>query len=96
MTRLLAEADRLLTAEGSLCVVSITHGETPVPRLVTWVWTQLHALEPRLLGGCRPLNLHAHLPATRWRIVYSRVIARFGIPSAVLVATKQWEGDAER
>lgn len=95
MTRLLAEADRLLAAEGSLCLVSITHGETPAPRLLTWLWTQLHALEPRLLGGCRPLNLQTHLPSTRWRISYSRVIARFGIPSAVLVASKQSGKDAE-
>jgi ubiquinone/menaquinone biosynthesis C-methylase UbiE len=95
MTRLLAEADRLLTAKGSLCLVSITHGETPVPRLVTWLWSQLHALEPRLLGGCRPLNLHTHLSSARWRIAYSQVITRFSIPSAVLVATKQLEGDAE-
>jgi ubiquinone/menaquinone biosynthesis C-methylase UbiE len=95
MTRLLAEADRLLTAEGSLCLVSITHGETPVPRLVTWLWSQLHALEPRLLGGCRPLNLHTYLSSAHWRIAYSQVITRFGIPSAVLVAAKQLEGDAE-
>jgi cyclopropane fatty-acyl-phospholipid synthase-like methyltransferase len=95
MTRLLAEADRLLAAEGSLCLVSITHGETPLPRLVTGAWAQLHALEPRLLGGCRPLNLHTCLPSARWRVAYSQVITRFGIPSAVLVATKQWERDTE-
>jgi hypothetical protein len=94
MTRLFVEADRLLVAEGSPCV-SITHGETPVPRLVTWAWKQLHALEPRLLGGCRPLNLQSHLSTTHWRIAYSRVITRFGIPSAVLVATKQVGENAE-
>jgi ubiquinone/menaquinone biosynthesis C-methylase UbiE len=95
MVRLLAEADRLLATDGSLCLVSITHGVTPVPRLVTWVWTQLHALEPRLLGGCRPLNLHTCVPITRWRFDYFQVIRRFGIPSAVLVATKQSGGDDE-
>jgi len=35
------------------------------------------------------------LSSARWRIAYSRVITRFGIPSAVLVATKQWEGVAK-
>jgi cyclopropane fatty-acyl-phospholipid synthase-like methyltransferase len=92
MARLLAEADRLLADDGSLCLVSITHGVTPVPRLVTWVWTQLHALQPRLLGGCRPLDLGACVPSTRWRFEYSQVITRFGIPSAVLVATRQSGG----
>lgn len=89
MGRLLAEADRLLAPDGSLCLVSITRGSTPLPRLVTWIWTQLHALAPRLLGGCRPLELHTCLPSTRWHIDYAQVITRFGIPSEVIVAAKQ-------
>lgn len=89
MTRLLTEADRLLAPDGSLCLVSITRGKTPLPRLVTWLWTQLHTLEPRLLGGCRPLELCDYVPINRWQITYSQVITRFGIPSGVLVATKQ-------
>jgi SAM-dependent methyltransferase len=95
MGYLLTEAERLLVADGSLCLVSITRGSTPLPRLVAWVWTQLHALEPRLLGGCRPLDLHTCLPATRWHIDYAQVITRFGIPSEVLVASKKPGGDAD-
>ena len=95
MGYLLTEADRLLASDGSLCLVSITRGETPLPRLVTWIWTQLHALEPRLLGGCRPLDLHTCLPPTRWHIDYSQVITRFGIPSEVLVAGKRSGGDED-
>jgi hypothetical protein len=92
---LLTEADRLLGADGSLCLVSITQGSTPLPRLVTWIWTQLHALEPRLLGGCRPVELCDSLPTTRWHIDYTRVITRFGIPSEVLVALKQPGNDKD-
>jgi ubiquinone/menaquinone biosynthesis C-methylase UbiE len=95
MGHLLTEADRLLAADGLLCLVSITQGSTPLPRLVTWMWTQLHALEPRLLGGCRPVELCDTLPITRWQIDYTQVITRLGIPSEVLVASKKAGGDED-
>jgi ubiquinone/menaquinone biosynthesis C-methylase UbiE len=93
VARLLAEAHRLLAPDGSLCLISITRGATPLPRLVTWLWTQLHAVEPRLLGGCRPLELCDYIPTTCWRMDYTQVITRFGIPSEVVVATKQSSAD---
>jgi ubiquinone/menaquinone biosynthesis C-methylase UbiE len=95
MGHLLAEADRLLVADGLMCLVSITQGSTLLPHLVTWLWTQFHALEPRLLGGCRLLELCDYMPTTRWQIDYTRVITRFGIPSEVLVASKKPSGNED-
>jgi hypothetical protein len=93
MARLLAEADRLLMADGSLCLISITRGTTPLPRHLTWLWKQLHAVEPRLLSGCRPLELCDYIPTIRWCMDYTQVITRFGIPSEIVVATKQSGAD---
>lgn len=87
--QLLSEAHRLLVAEGRLCLVSLTRGSTPLVRLVTWSWRRLHALEPLLVGGCRPLELLDCLPDTRWYIDYAQVITRFGVPSEVVVASKK-------
>jgi len=92
MAQLLAEAHRLLVAAGRLCLVSLTHGSTPLARLVTRTWTRIHTLEPRLVGGCRPVELCDCLPDTRWHIDYAQVITRFGIPSEVVVASKQSGG----
>jgi ubiquinone/menaquinone biosynthesis C-methylase UbiE len=86
---LLAEAHRLLVAGGSLCLVSLTRGSTRLSRLVTWTWTHLHALDPRLVGGCRPLELRDYLPGTDFHLDYAQVITRFGISSEVVVASKQ-------
>jgi len=87
--QLLAEAHRLLSDEGRVCLVSLTRGATPLARLVTWSWTRLHALEPRFVGGCRPLDLRDCLPHTRWHCDYAQVITRFGVPSEIVVAAKQ-------
>ena len=87
--QLLAEARRLLVADGRLCLVSLTRGSTPLARLVTSTWTRLHGLDPRLVGGCRPLELRDCLPDTGFHLDYARVVTRFGIPSEVVVASKQ-------
>jgi ubiquinone/menaquinone biosynthesis C-methylase UbiE len=90
--QLLAEAHRLLAPEGRLCLVSLTRGSIPLVRLVTWVWTRIHALQPRLVGGCRPVELLDCLPGTHWRVDYARVITRFGVPSEFVVAAKRRDG----
>ncbi len=95
MAQLLAEARRLLVANGRLCLVSLTRGSTVLSRLVTWSWTRLHALEPRLVGGCRPLALRDYLPNTGFHIDYAQVITRFGVPSEVVVASKQSSEDED-
>jgi SAM-dependent methyltransferase len=88
IAQLLAEAHRPRAADGRLCLVSLTRGSTVPSRLVTWAWTGLHALEPRLLGGCRPLELRDGLPHTHWQVDYAQVVTRFGIPSEVVVASR--------
>ncbi len=95
MAQLLAEAHRLLVADGRLCLVSLTRGSTPLARLVTWTWTRIHALEPRLVGGCRPVELRDCLPHTGFHIDYAQVITRFGIPSEVVIASKQSSEDED-
>jgi len=87
--QLLAEAHRLLVAGGRLCLVSLTRGSTRLSRLVTWSWTRLHALSPWLVGGCRPLELRDYLPGTGFHPDYTQVVTRFGVPSEVVVASKQ-------
>jgi SAM-dependent methyltransferase len=84
---LLSEAHRLLIPEGHLCLVSLTHGATEVARLVTGLWTRVHAQWPALVGGCRPLSLRPWLPVTHWQVGYRNVVTAFGIPSEVIIAS---------
>ena len=84
---LLSEAHRLLIPEGHLCLVSLTHGATGVARLVTGLWTRVHARWPALVGGCRPLSLRPWLPVTHWQVEYRNVVTAFGIPSEVIIAS---------
>ena len=93
IARVLSEAHRLLVDDGHLCLVSLTHGSTPLVRLVTWSWTRLHGLDPRLVGGCRPLELCDCLPGAAFHPDYVHVVTPFGVPSEVVVASKQSDGD---
>lgn len=91
ITILLDEAHRLLAPEGYLCLVNLTRGTTLPARLVTGLWSRAHALRPALLGGCRPLQLLEFLPETLWQVAYTNLVTAFGVPSEIVIASKQPE-----
>lgn len=83
---LLNEAHRLLREDGLLCLASLTRGETFLSSFVSWSWQCIHSVRPKILGGCRPIELRKFLPAEKWQVVYRNVVKKFGITSEVLVA----------
>jgi len=84
---LMAEAHRILRPGGLACLVGLTHGASPLSRLVSRAWTGVHAVWPKLLGGCRPIEIRRALPADAWAIRHHAVLGAFGISSEVVVAT---------
>lgn len=83
----LAEARRLLTPGGRLCVTGITRGPGAVSGVVMGLWSLLHRLSPRLVGGCRPLEVASRLSQRRWQLLHRSVVVARGVASEVLVAT---------
>jgi len=86
IARALAECRRLLAPGGRLCLAGITFGDTPLSRLVSWGWTRVHALSPRLVGGCRPLRMNDRLSADRWTLRHDETVVVRGVASEILVA----------
>jgi ubiquinone/menaquinone biosynthesis C-methylase UbiE len=86
--RFFAEAQRTLTPQGRLCLVSLTRGVNFPSRIVSSLWTVLFNLRPAIVGGCRPIHPEAFIEAGRWRVVHRRVLAPFAVPSEVLVLDK--------
>lgn len=84
----LAEAHRALVPGGKLCLTSLWRGDRGIRRFTAWCWERLYAVSPSLLGGCRPLSLLDDLADSRWRIDTHVLIAPFGLPSGVVVATR--------
>jgi hypothetical protein len=87
----LKEAHRVLVADGLLCVVGMTQGQGAVSRAVCAAWSGLHALNPHLVGGCRPLRVKEFLDADEWRVKHSEVLCAWGVCSEVVAA--KVEGD---
>lgn len=86
--QLLQEAWRILSDDGLVGLVSLTHGFTPISRLVGRVWTAIHAFRPKLVGGCRPIAISEFVTGPNWSICYHGRFSSFGVPSEVLVAKK--------
>ncbi len=82
----LRKAGRVLVPGGLLCLASLTFGQTPLSRLVCHSWTAFHSWNPRLVGGCRPLELTAFV-GPEWRILHREVVCTLGICTEVLIAT---------
>ena len=81
-----AEARRVLAPGGLLCLCGLTGGATPLARLVTTVWRSVHAINPKWVGGCRPMSLTRFVEDADWQIVHHGVVTRRGISSEVLIA----------
>lgn len=82
----LSEARRVLTAEGKLCLVSLTQGEAIASKLISSLWSGIFHMHAPLVGGCRPIRLEPIIRQQSWTIEYRNLVTRFAVPSEVLIA----------
>jgi ubiquinone/menaquinone biosynthesis C-methylase UbiE len=85
---LLVEAHRVMSPGGLLGLVSLTHGQTSISRVIAGVWTGVYYFSPSLVGGCRPIQLREFAVKSMWRVRHTRVVTHFGLSSEVLVAQR--------
>jgi ubiquinone/menaquinone biosynthesis C-methylase UbiE len=87
----LADAWRVLSPGGLLCLVSATHGRTRGERVVMGLAARLHSLSPTLVGGCRAIDLSAFLERESWRLIHHDVVSKWSVTSEVMVASPRHE-----
>jgi ubiquinone/menaquinone biosynthesis C-methylase UbiE len=88
ITAVLREAHRILQPGGLLCLTSLSPGSGPASRFVVALWSGWHRLNPRLVLGCRPLELLGHLSSSQWKVRQHLKIAPFALPSEVVIAQR--------
>ena len=91
----LVEARRLLSTDGLLCVASLTPGSSGAPALVSRVWTALWQRAPKMVGGCRPVQLLEMLGG-EWSIRHRSVIPAIGLRIEIIVAAPTTIGSTRR
>ena len=84
--QVMREAHRILKPGGLLCVTSLTRGETSLARIVSSSWHGVWRVAPRLVGGCRPIDLEPLLENGQWTDLSTYVIQSWGFPSQLMVA----------
>jgi ubiquinone/menaquinone biosynthesis C-methylase UbiE len=84
--KVLDEAHRLLVPGGLACLASLTNGQSTVSRLISRGWQGISRVAPRLVGGCRPIDLRRLFDSDSWSVDEDVVIESWGVPCQVLVA----------
>lgn len=85
---LLAEAHRVLAPGGRLGLVGLSWGRGRLGALVSRLWSAIHRLDARLVGGCRPIAALDYLAPSRWQIEYRNVVSPWGVSSEIVVARR--------
>lgn len=85
--QVLGEAHRILCRDGKLCVATLTEGATLISRVLISLWKCIYTVNPRLVGGCRPLRVVALLDRDDWRIEHTSVVSSWGICSEIVIAS---------
>jgi hypothetical protein len=86
---LIDEAARVLVPGGLLALVSLTEGTTTASRTLSSGWRALAERWPRLVGGCRPIDLRELIAEPAWSLMHCEVVVRFAVPSQVLIARRR-------
>ena len=82
------EAYRALRPGGLLALASLTPGSTPPSRALAGLWKGLWRIDPRVVGGCRPVELAALIAPERWRVCDRLTVTRSALSSEVLIAER--------
>ncbi len=82
----LGEAQRILALNGLLCLTGLTFGEGVFSKAWTAFWNLRFDLNPKWVGGCRPVALTEFLSG--WELVHHNVVTTRGISSEVVVGRK--------
>ena len=83
----LREAKRVLKPSGLLCLTGLTHGKGLISKVWTAFWDLRFDLNPKWVGGCRPVALTEFLDG--WDVLHHNVVVARGISSEVVVANKK-------
>jgi hypothetical protein len=78
--RILDDAHRLLLPGGRLCLSSLTSGQARVGRGVARAWSALWLFAPRIVGGCRPIDITELLNPDQWSILENTIVESWGVP----------------
>lgn len=85
----LREAHRMLRPGGLLCLTGLSTGVGPLSRAVAGIWSWVQALQPSLVGGCRPVDVLPLLDEALWEVRHHAKVVAMGVTSEVLVAKRR-------
>jgi ubiquinone/menaquinone biosynthesis C-methylase UbiE len=75
----------LLRSKGKMVFLSLTEGVSLSSRLLVNLWKQTYKMNPRICGGCLPIDLHSLAEQAGLPILHHEIIVQLAVPSEILV-----------
>jgi len=88
ITALVDEMARLVAPGGLVGVAGPAGGRAPPRRPVSGAWRGRPPRPPRLVGGCRPLDVLPFFAGPEWRIDHASALQTYGLTSQIAVARR--------
>lgn len=82
----LAGFRRVLKPGGRIVLLSLVEGVDLPSKILVNAWKKVYKIDPRICGGCRPLELTPLVTDAGFECIERRVIVQLGLPSEMVVA----------
>jgi ubiquinone/menaquinone biosynthesis C-methylase UbiE len=82
----LAGFRRVLKPGGRIVLLSLIEGVNLPSKMLVSAWKQFYRIDPRICGGCRPLELSRWTADAGFECIERKIIVQLGLPSEVVVA----------
>jgi len=81
----LAGFRRVLKPGGRMVLLSLVEGVDLPSKILVNAWKKLYEIDPRICGGCRPLELTRWVADAGFECIERRIIVQLGLPSEMVV-----------
>jgi demethylmenaquinone methyltransferase/2-methoxy-6-polyprenyl-1,4-benzoquinol methylase len=82
---LMKQIYHLLRSNGKMVFLSLTEGVSPPSRLLVSFWKRAYMMNPKVCGGCLPVNLRSLADQVGLPILHHEIIVQLAVPSEILV-----------
>lgn len=90
------EAYRSVKPDGKVCLACLHEGVNMSSRMVSGLWSNLFERRPKIVGGCRPIDLNPFIDRHYWHVAHRKIMTSLSVPVETWVLEKRGVHELEK